>query len=76
MRILLIVLVIAAAVWAWFEYQANTPEAKLRAAERQKISECRLAQEDELRDMLTRISIRKACDKLEAEYRKKWGAFP
>lgn len=55
---------------------SSTPEGQERAAERDAIDACREQQNDELQPLGVRRAVRDACDRMEADYRRKWNRSP
>lgn len=53
------------------------PEVRAaKAHDRDTIALCRKEQDDELKELATRRFIRAACDKMEADFRTKYGVAP
>jgi hypothetical protein len=74
--ILGVVLVLATLALARGAYLANTPEGQQRSRERDAIAACREAQNDTLQELATRRLIREGCDRLAADFRRKWNREP
>jgi hypothetical protein len=53
-----------------------TPEDRQRWDEEDAIERCREAQDDPLQELATRRLIRAGCDRMEAQFRTKWGRSP
>lgn len=70
------VVVLLGAFLAWGSRLASTPEGQARAQERDAIAECRRQVDDDLQDRSTRRFVRGVCEKLEADYRRKWNRNP
>lgn len=76
MKWTLLLVVSALVVFMLAAHFTRSPERTQRAADSAEIERCRTAQNDELQELSTRRLMRTACDRMEAEYRKKWHTNP
>lgn len=74
--VVIAIVLIVGAFLAWGSHLASSPEGQARAVERNAIAQCRRQVDDELQSLSTRRFIRGTCEKMEADYRRKWNRNP
>ena len=57
-------------------YLESTPEGAERIRQQEAIAQCRKAQDDPLAELSDRRLTRDVCDRMERDYRARWGSPP